>query len=464
MPVGSEIASAIATETNERKMCPCTAGTMSSQKFSEIQSHSTSLGSSSEERSCRRVKLLTRDAPDAGERLYGVHGQQPPFATLLHDAFCGTAPDELGEGVPHGQPLAYAREVVGDAVRRFELHLSDPGEREPLEDAVAADEGGDELGVRIREDVLRGVVLGKEAALFEDGDLVAHLYGLVYVVGDEDDGLLYVLLDAQELVLEPLAGDRVHCPKGLVHEHDRGVGRHRARDPDPLLLAARQLGRVTVPVVVRVEADELLELVHALFYAPLVPAQEAWHGCDVLGDGAVGEEAYLLDGVADLAPKLGAAHPGVRLAVDEDLPLGGLDEPVYHPHRRGLAAPRRTHQNADLSFEDLEGEVVDYRPVGAGIGLAYSPKLDHCTSCAPTGSTFVGRTYRPFPNGSRLLLSRPRKPLGRSIRDPRSNSSTKSCESSQNAERVVVCSPTGERLPHNADVLWQSCLRGLPKC
>ena len=69
-------------------------------------------------------------------------------------------------------------------------------QREPLEDAVVADEGGDELGVRVREDVLRGVVLGEDAALLEDGDLVAHLYGLVYVVGDEDDGLLYVLLDA----------------------------------------------------------------------------------------------------------------------------------------------------------------------------------------------------------------------------------------------------------------------------
>src|ERR671916_640036 len=180
---------------------------MSSQKFSEIQSHSMSLGSSSEERSCRRAKLATRDVSGAGEGLYGVYGEQPPLAILLHDALGATGTYDL------------------------------------------------------REDVLRGVVLGQEPALLEDGDLVAYLYGLIYVVGDEDDGLLDVLLDIQELVLQPLARDRVHRPKGLVHEHDRGVRRHRARHPDPLLLAARELGRVTVAVLVRVEADELEELV-----------------------------------------------------------------------------------------------------------------------------------------------------------------------------------------------------------
>src|SRR3712207_7466976 len=65
------------------------------------------------------------------------------------------------------------------------------------------------------------------STLFPYTTLFRSLYRLVYVVGDEDDGLLYVLLDAQELVLEPLARDRVDGPEGLVHEHDRGVGRDR---------------------------------------------------------------------------------------------------------------------------------------------------------------------------------------------------------------------------------------------
>src|SRR3712207_8805460 len=57
---------------------------------------------------------------------------------------------------------------------------------------------------------------------------------------------LYVFLYPQELVLEPLARDRVDGPEGLVHQHDGGVGRQSPRDPYALLLAARELGRVTV--------------------------------------------------------------------------------------------------------------------------------------------------------------------------------------------------------------------------
>jgi hypothetical protein len=58
----------------------------------------------------------------------------------------------------------------------------------------------------------------------------------------------------------------------------------------------------------------------------------------------VGEEPYLLDGVADLAPELRPAHRGVLLAVDEDLARRRLDEPVDHPHARRLAATRRPDQ------------------------------------------------------------------------------------------------------------------------
>src|SRR5215210_8664082 len=155
---------------------------MSSQKFSAIQSHSMSFGSSSE-MSCRRSARAspTRGFPGAREGLYGLDGQQPLLTVVLYDGLAVPRSDQLGERVPHSQVPAYAREVCGVAVRRLELHVADAHQREPLEDPVVADEGGDELGVGVREDVLRRVVLGQEAALLEDGDLVAHLYGLVYV-------------------------------------------------------------------------------------------------------------------------------------------------------------------------------------------------------------------------------------------------------------------------------------------
>ena len=108
----------------------------------------------------------------------------------------------------------------------------------------------------------RGRVLGELAALAEDRDPVAHLDRLVDVVGDEEDRLLDLGLEAQELVLEPLAVDRVDRAEGLVHQHHAGIGGQRAGDADPLLLAARELRRVAVAEL-GIEADQLEQLVDA---------------------------------------------------------------------------------------------------------------------------------------------------------------------------------------------------------
>ena len=83
-------------------------------------------------------------------------------------------------------------------------------------------------------------------ALSQDRHPVAHLDRLVDVVGDEQDRLADLRLEAQELVLQALAVDRVDRAERLVHQHQRRIGRERARDADALALAARQLRRVAV--------------------------------------------------------------------------------------------------------------------------------------------------------------------------------------------------------------------------
>src|SRR5215212_3743378 len=130
-------------------MWPWIAGTMSSQKFSAIQSHSMSLDSSSE-RSCMSARASpTRGCPGAREGLYGLDGQQPLLGVVLHDGLAVPRADQLGERVPHGQVPAYAGEVCGVTVRRLELHIADAHQREPFEDPVIADEGGYELRVGV---------------------------------------------------------------------------------------------------------------------------------------------------------------------------------------------------------------------------------------------------------------------------------------------------------------------------
>jgi len=58
------------------------------------------------------------------------------------------------------------------------------------------------------------VVLLEHAALAQHGYPVPHGHRLVDVVCDEDDGLVELLLQAQELLLEPLPGNRVDGPNG----------------------------------------------------------------------------------------------------------------------------------------------------------------------------------------------------------------------------------------------------------
>ena len=63
------------------------------------------------------------------------------------------------------------------------------------------------------------------------------------------------LLQAQELVLQPLAVDRVDRAERLVHQHQRRVGGERAGHADALALAAGELRRVAVAPCRPVEAD-----------------------------------------------------------------------------------------------------------------------------------------------------------------------------------------------------------------
>src|SRR5215203_4619400 len=183
------------------------------------------------------------------------------------------------------------------------LDVFDRAEAEALYRRSAADKVGDELVGGVGQDPLRRVVLGDLGLLLEDRYPVAHLYGLVDVVGDEDDGLPDLLLEPQELVLEPVAGDGVYGPEGLVHQQDRRVGGHRPRHPDPLPLASGELLRVTVAVR-QVDPYRLQQLIRSIRDAILVPTEHLRYRRDVVGDGHVREEPDLLDDVTYPATEL----------------------------------------------------------------------------------------------------------------------------------------------------------------
>ena len=266
-------------------------------------------------------------------------------------------------------------------------------ERETLEAAVGADEAGHVLRGRLGQQVGRRPGLGDAAALLHDDHEVAHLDGLVDVMGHEEDRLGEALLQSQELVLETFADDGVDRAEGLVHEHDRRVRGQGASHAHALPLAARELARIALAVSSGLEAHERQELVGARRAGGLGPAQQARHRGHVLGDGLVREEPGLLDDVADAATQLGDVAAADVLPVDEDPAVARLDEPVHHLEGRGLAAARGTDEDADASRGHRQRQVLDRAlrrgtARGGGIALADVVELD--------GGTARGRRCHPL--------------------------------------------------------------------
>ncbi len=227
--------------------------------------------------------------------------------------------------------------------------VTDPGQRQAFQSAVGADEALDELGGGCGEEPIGRVVLGQHATDLEDRDPVGHLDRLVHVVGDEHDRLPEARLEAEELVLEPLATDGVHGAEWLVHEQDGRIGGHGPRHAHALALPAGQGRWVTVPVGRRVEAHQLEQLLDALGDPGRRPAEQARHDGHVVADGQVREQPDLLDDVADPPPQLDRGQGGHVLAVDGDPAARRLDQAVDHLHRRRLAAAGRPDQDADLA-------------------------------------------------------------------------------------------------------------------
>ncbi len=278
------------------------------------------------------------------------------------------------------------------------------------EDAAAVDVG-DELGDvvvgRGREDLGTGAHLDHPAVL-EQQDAVTEQHGLVEVVGDEDDRLLQVALQADEQLLHVAADQRVQCRVRLVHQQHVGVAGQRPGQPDPLLHAAGELAGQRVGALAQ---PDLLQRPPGLLPPGAgVDAADLQPVLGVLHDGAVREQREVLehhrDPLVAQGPQVGGAERAEVATVDGDAARGRLDEPVQQPDQRRLARAGQAHDHEQLAVGDVEGHVVhgegragaalDLRPaetlagqpdglVGGGAvaeDLGQVPYLDHAP--APT--------------------------------------------------------------------------------
>src|SRR3546814_8423975 len=103
------------------------------------------------------------------------------------------------------------------------------------------------------------------------------------------------------LCLRWLGVYRVDRAERVVHQEHWRIGGEPAGDADSLLLSAGELTGIAVAIAVRVQADQVEQLVDASTDPIGLPAQHLGHNADVGGHAHVREEAAAMDHIADLA-------------------------------------------------------------------------------------------------------------------------------------------------------------------
>ena len=200
--------------------------------------------------------------------------------------------------------------------------------------------------------------LGDLGAFAQEDDLVAQGEGLIDVVGDEDDGLPQLGLDAGHLALEVAAHERVDSAEGLVHEEHLRIGGQCPGHTDPLGLAAGELVGVA-PRQVAVEVEHVHELEGPAPGVVAVGALEAGYEGDVVDDAPVRQQPRVLHDVADGAAQGDGVAGGDVLVIDEDPAAGGLHHAVDHAQQGRLATAGRSQQDGGGAGLDTGGKGVD---------------------------------------------------------------------------------------------------------
>ena len=231
----------------------------------------------------------------------------------------------------------------------------------------------DQTGGRMGQHLFRGSHLLNFAVVHENNE-ISKVKGFLHVVGDKDEGLVQLLLEGAHLLLEGAAGHGVQGGEGLIHQNDGRGGGQGPQDADALLLSTGHLRGVLVGVLFIGQVDHVQQLTNdAVALLPAVLEQGGDHA-DVLGHRHIGEQADLLDHIADVAAQLHLVLGGDVLSIQIDPARGWLNEAVDHLQRGGLSTAGRADEHRHLSLLDLKGEVIQDLLAAVGEGNVFKTK------------------------------------------------------------------------------------------
>src|SRR5690606_38019599 len=172
-----------------------------------------------------------------------------------------------------------------------------------------------------------------------------------------------------QLAQNRVFGLRVHRGQAVVENHNARVFHQRPGDAGALLLPARQRYAPLADhrfVAVGKAHDVVVQL--GLFgrLLDLLPREVAAEA-DVFGDGG-GEEEVVLGRVADLRAQRLQRDAADVVAVDENGAHGRVEHPQQQVGQRSLARPGAAHDGQRLARLHRNVDVLQNRPVAAGVG------------------------------------------------------------------------------------------------
>src|SRR5579859_5161207 len=181
------------------------------------------------------------------------------------------------------------------------------------------------------------------------------------VVGDHDDGLAEVFVQAAQHFEDDFGILGVEVAGGLVSEQDFRFVDDGASDSDALLFAAGHFGWLMCEAAF--EAEHLCDNVEAMGIEAV--AMNILSDGDIALGGQRGEEIKALKDEADLAAAelgaLGVAHFGQIVAVNKHSAFRSLCQPADDVEQRRLAAARWAHHRDRFAGLHLEVHATQRR-------------------------------------------------------------------------------------------------------
>ena len=216
-----------------------------------------------------------------------------------------------------------------------------------------------------------------DTAGVDDRNALTDLLDDRHLVRDDDDGDAERLVDLLEQGEDGAGGRRVERARGLVAQQDLRVGGQRTGDGDALLLTAGELRRIVARAVG--EADDLEQLLRALFCVRLARSRDLEREADILERGALLEQVELLKDHAHRAARLEQLlfrETAELLTVHGDGACGRLFEKVDAAHERGFACTGQTDDAENFAAADVEVDAVERRDLAGSAGECFVETSD----------------------------------------------------------------------------------------